>query len=154
MKKVLLLLALLAFFGTADAQRHGKKKNVFTKKVAVLTRHPDEISLRGSDDTTSFYFFVTDNGLFFTEIKSVFEEISNHLPSLHIPGRSVEIGGTTLKPFTKFPKRQLDYLSRRAGKAINKQTDAVRISEHSLLSGSAQQTFETVDAKGNPVREQ
>ena len=135
MKKILFLLCLFAFLYTdSQAQRWKKTKAKFTKKVAVLTRHPDEIYLKGNNDTTSYYYYVTDAGLFFTEKKDLVDEIAKYLPSIEIPGRYVELEGTTLKPFTKIPKRQLDYLSRKAGKAINKQTEAIRISGHSLKS--------------------
>lgn len=148
MKKLLLLLCFIAFAVNADAQRRGRNKKTPVKKVAVLTRHPDDISLKGGDDTTNYYFFVTDAGLFFTEKKDVRDEICDYLPSRHIPGRTVELEGTTLTPFTKFSRRQLSYLSRRAGKALNKHTKAIRISGHSLKSSEDRKTTSTYKPPG------
>lgn len=162
MKKVLLLLSLFAFAINADAQRRSKTKKVPGKIVTVLTRHPDEITLKGSDTVNNvlYYFFVTDQGLFFTDNEELFEEIQEHLPAKQIAGNSVELEGTKFRPFTKFPRVQLDRLSRRAGKVINKKTDAVRISGHLLLAGGAtvatsgtKTKVETVDKNGQPVKE-
>ncbi len=139
MKRVLLLLCFTAFTVNTDAQRRkARNKKPTSMEVTVLVRHPDPIILKGGDDSTNYYFFVTPNGLYFTEKKDISDEICDHLPSNVIAGRSVELEGTRLKPFTKFSRKQLDYLSRRAGIALNKHAKAKRISGHSLRSTGSQ----------------
>ena len=128
MKKILLLLLLLVSMTNVDAQLFGKKNA--NRKIAKLVRHPDEISLKG-EGPSRFYFFVTDEGLFFTESDKVWWDISQYLPALHIPGRVVELEGASINPFTKFTTKQLADVSKRAGKKI-KRYNVFIISGHSL----------------------
>lgn len=130
MKKVLFFLCFLALTTTLNAQLFGKKDA--GRKIAKIVRHPDEISLKGEKGASSFYFFVTEEGLFFTESEKVWWEISQYLPALSIAGRVVELEGTPINPFTKFNKKQLATVSERAGRKIKKY-NVFRVSGHSLI---------------------
>jgi hypothetical protein len=132
MKKTLAFIVLLSFLGiTAEAQLFSKKK---TKKETIITRHPDPISIKGSEEGKNFFFFVTDVGLFFTDDEELSSKIAEHLPDVYSFGKAVELEGSRIRAFTKFKKEQLGDISRKTGKKINKRKDVFVITGHSFLT--------------------
>jgi hypothetical protein len=130
--KFIILFLLCAGVTTSYGQLFGPKKKV-PLQVSVITRHPDPIILKGESALKEYYFFVTNEGFFFTDNALDANEIIAHLPAKHVDGHAVELEGTSVDPFVKFKKEQLAEVSRRAGKKINK-WDVFVISGHALLS--------------------
>ncbi len=124
MKKItLILLCFLTFVSSTQAQLFKKKaKKAVPGRSIVLKGHPDEVVLKGSDSKTFYYFFFSleEKCLFITEKKSIYDSISKFLPWVQVPGRTVEVDGPSINPFTIFVKAQLDEQSQRAGFAINR----------------------------------
>ncbi len=122
MKKIALFFVLLLMVISTNAQIFKKKpKKEVPGKEVVLTRHPDEVILKGKDKADYYLFFSLDQKcLLITDKKSVYDSVSSFLPLRSIPGREVKMDGPGIDPFTIFTKSQLEETSQRVGFAINR----------------------------------
>ncbi|MCC7436848.1 hypothetical protein IT402_03190 [Candidatus Nomurabacteria bacterium] len=123
MKKILFfLLSFTIFTAVAHSQIFKKKpKKPVPGKEVTLTRHPDKVTLKGTDKKDYFLLFsLEEKCLLITDNKNLYDSISIFLPLRSVPGRSVEVDGPSIDPFTIFTKKQLQEQSERVGFAINK----------------------------------
>ena len=150
MKKIALFLVfIIGFISTTDAQFWKKKpKKEVPGQMAVLTRHPDEVKLLGTDLNEYYLFFDLKNKcLFFTDKPLVYLSISEFLPEKQIIGRKVEIDGPSINPLTIFTKDQLATKSKLVGFGINR-FNTFRLMNYILIEPTGDPLPEKKD---NPV---
>lgn len=123
MKKIsLFLLSFFAFATIANAQIFKKKEKEKVDAITgTLVLHPDSVAIKGNDNKVYYFFLDTKNEcLFITDNKDIFSSFSKFLPKEKIPGREIEIEGTSISPFTLFSKSQLKEQGKKMGLQLNR----------------------------------
>lgn len=130
-------LCFLFFVNIGHAQIFGKRvKQKVNSITGVLTLHPDSVAIKGSDNKLYYFFLDTKNEcLFITDNDDIYKTFSSFLPKIQVPGREIEIEGTSISPFTLFSKSQLKDQGKKIGLELNNYT-LYKMFNYGLKQGS------------------